>query len=67
MGMPAIGTGIAGTTVLDLSSEGASAAAGVTIRPVLAAQLLCHALAHHDFMQGFDSRCPDVRGRPVQS
>ena len=67
MSMPAIGTSIAGTTVLDLSSDEASAAAGVTVHPVLAAQLLRHALAHHDFMQGFDSRRPDVRGRPVQS
>ena len=65
MSMPAIGTGIAGTTVLDLSSEGASAAAGVTIRPVLAAQPLCHALAQPGIVQGLDSRCSGVRGLAI--
>ena len=63
--MPAIGVGIAGTNVLNLRSEEASAAAGATTRPVLAAQPLRHALAQPGIVQGLDSRCSGVRGWSV--
>ena len=63
--MPAIGVGIAGTSVLDLPSEEASGAAGATIRLVLAAQPLRHALTQPKIVQGLDSRCSGVRGWPV--